>query len=121
MIQSISTLSSQKLRDSAMTRELIALLAGKRLATSQRDAHGRLSFSYNDEWRQEPNANPLPLSMPLAAKEHRRSAIEAFLWGLLPDNERVLERWAAKLQVSARNVLRPSRMLAKTAPAPSNS
>ena len=26
------------------------------------------------------------------------------LWGLLPDNERVLDRWAKKFQVSARNV-----------------
>jgi serine/threonine-protein kinase HipA len=42
--------------------------------------------------------------MPLGAKEHGRSVIEAFLWGLLPDNERVLDRWAAKFQVSARNV-----------------
>jgi serine/threonine-protein kinase HipA len=42
--------------------------------------------------------------MPLAAKEHGRSAVEAYLWGLLPDNEQVLARWAAKFQVSARNV-----------------
>ena len=42
--------------------------------------------------------------MPIAAKEHGRAAVEAFLWGLLPDNEQVLARWAAKFQVSARNV-----------------
>jgi serine/threonine-protein kinase HipA len=88
----------------AMTSELIALLAGKEIGRVQRDAHGRLSFSYSDAWRAEPDACPLSLSMPLAAREHRRSAIEAFLWGLLPDNERVLDRWAAKFQVSARNV-----------------
>jgi len=41
--------------------------------------------------------------MPLGAKQHRRSTIEAFLWGLLPDNELVLARWAANFQVSARN------------------
>jgi serine/threonine-protein kinase HipA len=87
-----------------MTSELIALLAGKEMGRVQRDAHGRLSFSYSDEWRADPDAYPLSLSMPLAAKEHRRSDIEAFLWGLLPDNERVLERWATKFQVSARNV-----------------
>lgn len=87
-----------------MTSELIALLAGKEIGRVQRDAHGRLSFSYSDAWRAELDAYPLSLSMPLAAKEHRRSAIEGFLWGLLPDNERVLDRWAAKFQVSARNV-----------------
>jgi serine/threonine-protein kinase HipA len=42
--------------------------------------------------------------MPIAAKEHGRAAVEAFLWGLLPDNEQVLARWAGKFQVSARNV-----------------
>ncbi|WP_354172478.1 MULTISPECIES: hypothetical protein [unclassified Bradyrhizobium] len=30
--------------------------------------------------------------MPLAAEEHGPSAVQAFLWGLLPDNEHVLER-----------------------------
>ncbi len=29
--------------------------------------------------------------------------IEAFIWGLLPENELVLERWAKKFQVSARS------------------
>jgi HipA N-terminal domain len=42
--------------------------------------------------------------MPLAAKEHSCSVVEAYLWGLLPDNEQVLARWATKFQVSARNV-----------------
>ena len=53
---------------------------------------------------QRREAYPLSLSMPIAAKEHGRSVVEAFLWGLLPDNEQVLDRWAAKFQVSARNV-----------------
>jgi serine/threonine-protein kinase HipA len=42
--------------------------------------------------------------MPLAAAEHRPAVVEAFLWGLLPDNELVLSRWAQKFQISARNV-----------------
>jgi serine/threonine-protein kinase HipA len=41
--------------------------------------------------------------MPLAAAEHGHDVIEAFLWGLLPDNDRVLDRWARRFQVSARN------------------
>jgi serine/threonine-protein kinase HipA len=47
---------------------------------------------------------PLSLSMPLGAKKHGRAVVEAFLWNLLPDNELVLARWAAKFQVSPRNV-----------------
>jgi serine/threonine-protein kinase HipA len=87
-----------------MTSELVALLDGKEVGRVHRQAQGRLTFSYNDDWRQAPDAYPLSLSMPLGAKEHGRSIVEAFLWGLLPDNERVLARWAAKFQVSARNV-----------------
>jgi serine/threonine-protein kinase HipA len=87
-----------------MTGELVALLDGKEGGRVHRDARGRLAFIYSDEWRKAADAYPLSLSMPLGAKEHGRSVIEAFLWGLLPDDERVLDRWAAKFQVSARNV-----------------
>jgi serine/threonine-protein kinase HipA len=87
-----------------MTAELITLLDGKEVGRVHNDARGRLTFVYGDDWRKAPGAYPLSLSMPLAAQEHGRSVIEAWLWGLLPDNEQVLARWAAKFQVSARNV-----------------
>ena len=88
-----------------MSNELIALLDEKEVGRVSRDARGRLRFLYNEDWRSGVDAHPLSLSMPLGAKEHGRSVVEAFLWGLLPDNERVLARWAAKFHVSARNVL----------------
>lgn len=86
-----------------MTGELVTLLNGKNVGVVRRDARGSLSFVYDNAWREAAEAFPLSLSMPLAAQHHGRSAIEAFLWGLLPDNERVLARWASKFQVSARN------------------
>jgi serine/threonine-protein kinase HipA len=86
-----------------MTRELAALLDGKEIGRVHNDARGRLTFIYDDEWRKAPDAYPLSLSAPLAAREHGPSAVQAFLWGLLPDNELVLSRWATKFQVSARN------------------
>jgi len=87
-----------------LSSELIALLDGKEVGRLSRDARGRLRFMYNDDWRNAANAYPLSLSMPLGAKEHAHSIVEAFLWGLLPDSEHVLARWAAKFHVSARNV-----------------
>jgi serine/threonine-protein kinase HipA len=87
-----------------MTNELIALLDGKDVGRIRRDARGRLSFIYDDAWRDDADAYPLSLSMPLGAKTHGHAVIEAFLWGLLPDSEPVLARWAAKFHVSARNV-----------------
>ena len=84
--------------------ELVTLLGGKEVGRVHNDTRGRLTFIYDDQWRNDIGAYPLSLSMPIAAKEHGRAAVEAFLWGLLPDNEQVLARWAAKFQVSARNV-----------------
>jgi serine/threonine-protein kinase HipA len=84
--------------------ELVTLLDGKEVGRVHNDTRGRLTFIYDDQWRNDIEAYPLSLSMPIAAKEHGRAAVEAFLWGLLPDSEQVLARWAAKFQVSARNV-----------------
>ncbi|SCB55043.1 serine/threonine-protein kinase HipA [Bradyrhizobium shewense] len=87
-----------------MTSELVALLDGTEIGRVRNDARGRLTFVYNDDWRGSDGAYPLSLSMPLAAQEHGSAVVQAFLWGLLPDNEQVLDRWAKKFQVSARNV-----------------
>ena len=87
-----------------MAGELVALLDEKEVGRVQKDARGGLRFFYDDRWRKAADAYPLSLSMPLGSKEYSRSIIEAFLWGLLPDNERVLARWGSKFQVSPRNV-----------------
>ncbi|WP_027556292.1 type II toxin-antitoxin system HipA family toxin [Bradyrhizobium sp. Cp5.3] len=87
-----------------MTNELVALLDGNEVGRVRNDTRGRLTFVYDSDWRTAQDAYPLSLSMPLAAEEHGPAAVQAFLWGLLPDNERVLDRWAKKFQVSARNV-----------------
>ncbi|MGA2993090.1 type II toxin-antitoxin system HipA family toxin [Bradyrhizobium sp.] len=87
-----------------MTDELVALLDGNEVGRVRNGARGRLTFVYDSKWRDTGGAYPLSLSMPLAAEEHGPAVVQAFLWGLLPDNERVLDRWAKKFQVSARNV-----------------
>jgi serine/threonine-protein kinase HipA len=83
--------------------ELIVLLSDREVGCVRQDQRRRLKFIYNDEWREAHGAYPLSLSMPLAASEHPHDVIEAFIWGLLPENELVLERWAKKFQVSARS------------------
>jgi HipA-like protein len=85
---------------------LITLLSGREIGRLIRDRRGSLSFTYREDWRSRREAFPLSLSLPLASNEHGHRLIEAFLWGLLPDNERILERWARRYQVSARNVFR---------------
>lgn len=86
-----------------MTKELIALLDGKETGRVVRDNRGKLTFTYNEQWREVAGAYPLSLSMPLTLAEHPNAKIDPFLWGLLPDNEIILGNWARKFHVSARN------------------
>jgi serine/threonine-protein kinase HipA len=86
-----------------MNGELIAVLDGRETGRVARDTRGKLSFTYNEGWRNADNAYPLSLSMPLALERHRNDKIDPFLWGLLPDNEIVLGQWAQRFHVSTRN------------------
>jgi serine/threonine-protein kinase HipA len=86
-----------------VSSELIVLLSDREVGRVRQDQRGRLKFIYNDEWREARGSYPLSLSMPLAASEHPHDVIESFIWGLLPENELVIERWAKKLQVSPRS------------------
>jgi len=87
-----------------MTGRLIAVANGRLLGEITRDTRGRLSFTYDAAWRADDTAYPLSLSMPLTASGHGHDRIEPWLWGLLPDNENVLARWARRFQVSPRSV-----------------
>ncbi len=87
----------------APTARLVALLDGRVVGAVHRAPSGALRFVYDDAWRLDPDAYPLSLSMPLAAAEHGDAAITPFLWGLLPDNERTLERYGRLFGVSARS------------------
>ena len=69
-------------------------------------AGNRLTFRYEDEWRNSPKAFPVSLSMPLVVSEHSHKAVDAFLWGLLPDNNQVLEQWGKRFHVTPRNAFK---------------
>jgi serine/threonine-protein kinase HipA len=86
-----------------MTTELIAILDGQETGRVVRNERARLTFTYDEEWRAAANAYPLSISMPLALAQHGHARIDPFLWGLLPDNQMVLDQWARKFHVSARN------------------
>ncbi|MHA6731251.1 type II toxin-antitoxin system HipA family toxin [Devosia sp. A369] len=78
-------------------------ISGRRVGELHQLQSGKLSFSYDDAWMNGRIAIPLSLSMPTIANTYDGKAIESFLWGLLPDNEQTLSRWAQRFQVSARN------------------
>jgi serine/threonine-protein kinase HipA len=84
-------------------RELVVVIGGRRAGVVTISAQGRLTLTYEDEYRELRNPTPLSLSMPLVQREHGDDSVRSFLWGLLPDNEQVLQRWARDYQVSAGN------------------
>ena len=83
--------------------ELIALSGKTPIGRVLRNNNGRLKFLYEEAWRSTDAAFPLSLSMPLTSLEHSHERIDAFLWGLLPDNSTVLDDWGRQFQVSPRN------------------
>jgi serine/threonine-protein kinase HipA len=86
-----------------MIKELIAVVDSREMGRITRDRNGKLSFVYNNDWRNAPDAFPLSLSMPLGLAQHGNAKIDPFLWGLLPDDERVLDQWGRRFHVSARS------------------
>lgn len=84
-------------------KKLAVLLFGARLGTLTCDRNGKLGFVYHDGARSKRHAMPLSLSLPLLRREHGHAPVDAFLWGLLPDNENVLDRWGREFHVSSRN------------------
>ncbi len=84
-----------------MTDTLLVVMDGSIIGTVVRLRGGRLRFDYTDEYRDQARATPLSLSMPTQVRSHPDSAITPWLWGLLPDNDLVLARWAREFHVSA--------------------
>lgn len=87
-----------------MMEELHALASGVMMGRVLWDRRrDRLSFVYEADWQSNATNYPLSLSMPLTAAEHGHNTVEAFLWGLLPDNDGILKRWGERFQVSPRH------------------
>lgn len=82
-------------------KELIVLLGGATMGSLQQNPHGRLSFTYAPDWANRSDATPLSLSMPLSKVAHPHGVVDAFLRGLLPDSEFVLQRWGLRFGVSS--------------------
>ena len=66
-------------------------------------ANGTFRFEYDPAFVASPSRIPLSHSMPLTQRVHGTRPIANWMWGLLPDNEVTLSRWAQRFQVSARN------------------
>jgi len=83
--------------------ELYVLLNETMMGTLFRSSQGKLRFCYDKAYLHCSLQIPLSLSMPLLEEEHTHDRVLPFLWGLLPDNDLLLQRWAARFHVSASN------------------
>ena len=85
------------------TRELVVLMGAGQLGTLKMDDHGRLQLDYDGQYLADPLSTPLSTSMPLSGRTYGGKVLVAFLQGLLPDNDDVLRRWAARFGVTTGN------------------
>ena len=78
--------------------ELAVILGDSVAGTLTRLRGGQLRFDYADDYD---GGTPLSLSMPVQVRSHPNGVVAPWLWGLLPDNEAVLRRWAREFHASA--------------------
>lgn len=89
-------------RSTLMPDALVLLLGGQVIGQVER-AGNRLSFVYDEEWRERGPVIPLSMSMPLSGAKYGHDIISNWMWGLLADNQNVLARIASQNGVSAGN------------------
>jgi serine/threonine-protein kinase HipA len=83
--------------------ELLVLINGDLVGAVEQQKSGNLTLTYERSWQRRRDSYPVSLSMPLARRAHGDRLMRPFMEGLLPDSNNVLDGWARKFQVSARN------------------
>ncbi len=84
-----------------MSDTLLVILDDVVAGTVTRLSGGRLRFEYDASYQEQSGHTPLSLSMPVQVSSHPDQQISPWLWGLLPDNDQVLRRWAREFHVSS--------------------
>ena len=77
------------------SKRLHVLVDGEHAGTLNCD-RSRMTLTYDDDYRHDPNATPLSTSLPLGLQIHSGEPVIAYVDGLLPDSDVVRRRWAAK-------------------------
>ena len=83
---------------------LAVRMGGQLVGTLDASDRRSLRFTYDPDYAAGPAATPLSVSMPLRVSPYLHATIHPYLWGLFPDNDRVLERWAREFGCSPTDV-----------------
>ncbi len=86
-----------------MTDVLVGVWEGVRVGELRRGRGGLLTFTYGEAWLSSPASFPLTLSCPVDGSPTSPDAVRNYLWGLLPDRDATVARWAGRFGVSARD------------------
>lgn len=78
---------------------LVVLLDGSPIGSIERGPGG-LRLSYDGSYLDDPGATPLSVAMAPPVRAHADRVVTPWLWGLLPDNADVLDRWGREFGVS---------------------
>lgn len=87
----------------ATDQQLYVFLNETLMGTLTRARGGKLSFIYENSYLGDPDSVSLSLTMALDDRRYSHEKVNPWLWGLLPDNELILVRWAQRFQVSPSN------------------
>ncbi|MDC0660783.1 type II toxin-antitoxin system HipA family toxin [Leisingera sp. SS27] len=74
------------------------LLNGRQVGALRLAGSGAISFAYDPEWLAWEHAMPISLSLPLREEAHQGGPVIAYLENLLPDNQAIRERVAARVR-----------------------
>lgn len=74
------------------------LLNGRLVGHLRLAGSGAISFGYDPDWLGWEHAMPISLSLPLREEAHQGGPVIAYLENLLPDNQAIRERVAAKVR-----------------------
>ena len=85
--------------------ELAVYMSGHLVGTLDAKDRRSLRFIYDRDYVASPASTPLSISMPLRVTPYMHATIHPYLWGLLPDNVQVFERWAREFGCSPTDVV----------------
>ncbi|HYJ70633.1 MAG TPA: type II toxin-antitoxin system HipA family toxin [Nocardioidaceae bacterium] len=86
-----------------MVDELLVVHDREVVATLARRRGGGIVLEYDADYMRRPDATPLSVCLPTAVATHADAKVRDWLWGLLPDNDAVLNRWARDFGVAGSN------------------
>lgn len=79
-------------------------MGGRIVGTVDGSDRRNLRFAYAPAYANDPSSTPLSVSMPLRESTYSHATVNPYLWGLLPDNDRVVQRWAREFGCSPGDV-----------------